>query len=103
MRPVEPRLFRHAGAARGYLTVTAALGIVTTGMVITQAELLARLLAGAARTGRSRAGSASRLPLVYGVAMGIGAMTMVMLRLPLTSVLLATLLLSSEACKSCRW
>ena len=36
------------------------------------------------------------LPLVYGVAMGIGAMTVVMLRLPLTSVLLATLLLSSD-------
>jgi H+/Cl- antiporter ClcA len=37
------------------------------------------------------------LPLVYGVAMGIGAMCAVMLRLPLTSVLLATLLLSSDA------
>ena len=37
------------------------------------------------------------LPLVDGVAMGIGAMTVVMLRLPLTSVLLATLLLSSDA------
>ena len=36
------------------------------------------------------------LPLVYGVAMGIGAMCAVMLRLPLTSVLLATLLLSSD-------
>jgi len=36
------------------------------------------------------------LPLVYGVAMGIGAMTVVMLRLPMTSVLLATLLLSSD-------
>ena len=36
------------------------------------------------------------LPLVYGVAMGIGAMTVVMLRLPLTSVLLATVLLSSD-------
>jgi H+/Cl- antiporter ClcA len=39
------------------------------------------------------------LPLVYGVAMGIGAMTAVMLRLPLTSVLLATLLLSSDGLK----
>jgi H+/Cl- antiporter ClcA len=37
------------------------------------------------------------LPLVYGVAMGIGAMCVVMLRLPLTSVLLATVLLSSDA------
>jgi H+/Cl- antiporter ClcA len=36
------------------------------------------------------------LPLVPGVAMGIGAMCAAMLRLPLTSVLLATLLLSSD-------
>ncbi len=36
------------------------------------------------------------LPMVDGVAMGIGAMTVVMLRLPLTSVLLATLLLESD-------
>jgi hypothetical protein len=36
------------------------------------------------------------LPLVDAVAMGIGAMTVVMLRLPLTSVLLATLLLASD-------
>jgi H+/Cl- antiporter ClcA len=36
------------------------------------------------------------LPLVAGVAMGIGAMCAVMLRLPLTSVLLATLLLYSD-------
>jgi H+/Cl- antiporter ClcA len=36
------------------------------------------------------------LPVVDGVAMGIGAMAVVMLRLPLTSVLLATLLLASD-------
>src|SRR3984885_7934152 len=36
------------------------------------------------------------LPLVPGVAMGIGAMCAVLLRLPLTSVLLATLLLFSD-------
>ncbi len=36
------------------------------------------------------------LPLVPGVAMGIGAMCAVMLRLPMTSVLLATLLLASD-------
>jgi H+/Cl- antiporter ClcA len=36
------------------------------------------------------------LPLVPGVAMGIGAMCAVMLRLPLTSVLLASLLLASD-------
>ena len=36
------------------------------------------------------------LPLVPAVAMGIGAMCVTMLRLPLTSVLLATLLLGSD-------
>jgi H+/Cl- antiporter ClcA len=36
------------------------------------------------------------LPLVPGVAMGIGAMSVVLLRLPLTSVLLATLLLAAD-------
>ena len=36
------------------------------------------------------------LPLIAGVAIGIGAMSVTMLRLPLTSVLLATLLLGSD-------
>jgi H+/Cl- antiporter ClcA len=36
------------------------------------------------------------LPLVDGVAMGIGAMTAVMLRLPITAVLLAVVLLASD-------
>lgn len=36
------------------------------------------------------------LPLVAGVATGIGAMSVVLLRLPFTSVMLATLLLFSS-------
>jgi hypothetical protein len=36
------------------------------------------------------------LPMVAAVAMGIGAMCAVMLKLPMTSVLLATLLLFSD-------
>jgi chloride channel protein, CIC family len=36
------------------------------------------------------------LPLVPAVAMGIGAMLVVMLRLPITSVMLATLLLLAD-------
>jgi hypothetical protein len=36
------------------------------------------------------------LPMVAGVAMGIGALCVVMLSLPMTSVLLATLLLFSD-------
>ena len=48
------------------------------------------------RSGGSRLSHLPGLPLIDGVAMGIGAMCVVMLRLPLTSVLLATLLLGSD-------
>ena len=49
MRPVDPRLLRHARAARGYLVVVVLLGLALTGLVLAQAGLLARALAGAAR------------------------------------------------------
>ena len=45
MRPVDPRLLRHAAAARGYLVLTVVLGLVTTGLILAQAGLLARALA----------------------------------------------------------
>ncbi len=48
-RVVDPRLLRYAGAARAHLVVTVALGVVATGLILTQAGLLARALAGAAR------------------------------------------------------
>ncbi len=49
MRPVDPRLLRHARAARGYLVFTVALGLVVTALVLAQAGLLAHALAAAAR------------------------------------------------------
>src|SRR5262249_20674535 len=49
MRPVDPRLLRHAGAARGYLIFTVGLGLVVTALVLAQAGLLAHALATAAR------------------------------------------------------
>ena len=49
MRPVDPRLLRYARAARGYLAVTIALGLVGTLLILAQAGLLARALAAAAR------------------------------------------------------
>ena len=48
MRPVDPRLLRHAAAARGYLVLTVLLGLATTALILAQAGLLARALAGAA-------------------------------------------------------
>jgi ATP-binding cassette subfamily C protein CydD len=47
-------LLRHAGAARGYLGAAVALGLAGTGLILAQAGLLARVLAGAA-TGTSAA------------------------------------------------
>ena len=49
MRPADPRLLRHARAARGYLIFTVGLGLVVTALVLAQAGLLAHALATAAR------------------------------------------------------
>ncbi len=45
MRPVDPRLLRHADAARGYLVLTVLLGLAATALILAQAGLLARALA----------------------------------------------------------
>jgi ATP-binding cassette, subfamily C, bacterial CydD len=73
MKPVDPRLFRHARGARGFLLVTVALGLVTTGMVLAQAELLARLLANAARGTGLAAFSAALIALLAVVAVRAAA------------------------------
>jgi ATP-binding cassette, subfamily C, bacterial CydD len=49
VRPVDRRLLRQAGAARGYLAVTIALGLAGAVLIVLQADLLSRALAGAAR------------------------------------------------------
>jgi ATP-binding cassette, subfamily C, bacterial CydD len=53
VRPLDPRLLRHARAARGYVVLTAALGALTAGLVVTQALLLARAIAGVTIDGES--------------------------------------------------
>src|SRR5438045_699378 len=49
MRVLNPRLLRQAGPARGYLVVTVSLGLAGAVLILFQAELLSRALAGAAR------------------------------------------------------
>jgi ATP-binding cassette, subfamily C, bacterial CydD len=49
MRAIDPRLLRHARAARGYLVVAVLLGLAVTGLILAQATLLAHALATAAR------------------------------------------------------
>ncbi len=51
MRPLDPRLLRHAQAARRYIVLTAGLGIVTTVLVVAQAMLLADVIAGVSLEG----------------------------------------------------
>ncbi|TNY36614.1 thiol reductant ABC exporter subunit CydD [Thermomonospora catenispora] len=46
MKPLDPRLLRHARPARTFLALTVLLGAVTTGLVLAQAALLAHVLAG---------------------------------------------------------
>jgi ATP-binding cassette subfamily C protein CydD len=45
-RPLDPRLLREARAARGYVVLTAGLGLLTAVLVVAQALLLARVIAG---------------------------------------------------------
>jgi ATP-binding cassette, subfamily C, bacterial CydD len=51
VRPADPRLLRHARAARGYLVTTVAAGLAGTALILAQAGLLAHALARAARSG----------------------------------------------------
>ena len=48
MKPVDPRLLRRAAAARSFLAFTVVFGLATTGLILVQAGLVARLLARAA-------------------------------------------------------
>ncbi len=41
MKPLDPRLLRHARSARGYLALTVGLGLLTAALVVAQALLLA--------------------------------------------------------------
>jgi ATP-binding cassette subfamily C protein CydD len=72
MRAVDPRLLRHARAARSYLIVTVLLGLAMTGLIVAQAALLAHGLAAAAR-GTGAAALAGTLVLLLGVVVARGA------------------------------
>jgi ATP-binding cassette subfamily C protein CydD len=67
--PVDPRLLRYAGAARGYLIVTVALGLAATALILAQAGLLAHALAAAARgdVAATLAGTLTALLIVVAV------------------------------------
>lgn len=72
MSAVDPRLLRHARAARSHLIVTMLLGLAMTGLIIAQATLLAHVLAAAAR-GTGPAALAGTLVALLLVVAGRGA------------------------------
>jgi len=61
VKPLDPRLLRHARAARRYIALTALTGIATAALVVAQALLIARA---AAPVIEGRAGWAHAAPLV---------------------------------------
>jgi ABC-type transport system involved in cytochrome bd biosynthesis fused ATPase/permease subunit len=74
MKGVDPRLLRHARAARTYLIVTVMLGLVATGLVLTQAALVAHALAAAA-LGSGATALTGTLVLLLGVVVARAAAT----------------------------
>jgi ATP-binding cassette subfamily C protein CydD len=69
-RPLDPRLLRHARAARGYVVLTAVLGALTAALVVAQALLLARVIAGAAVGGERWATLAAPIGWLVAVVAG---------------------------------
>ncbi|WP_066587537.1 thiol reductant ABC exporter subunit CydD [Cellulomonas timonensis] len=53
MKPLDPRLLRHARAARQYVALTVVLGLAVAGLVIAQALLLGHALGSAVQDGAS--------------------------------------------------
>ncbi|MBL1066182.1 thiol reductant ABC exporter subunit CydD [Streptomyces sp. 7-21] len=70
MKPVDPRLLRHARATRGFLAASVALGAASAGLLIAQAVLLARLIAGAFADGLAPGELLAPLLLLLAVTAG---------------------------------
>jgi ATP-binding cassette subfamily C protein CydD len=75
MRPLDPRLLRHARAARPYVLLTALLGSLTAAALVGQAALLARVIAGVAgpdaRAGAETAGALALLAGLVAIRAGL--------------------------------
>ncbi|GAA2708966.1 MULTISPECIES: thiol reductant ABC exporter subunit CydD [Streptomyces] len=73
MKPVDPRLLRHAAAARRFVAATVALGLAGAGLVIAQAMLIAEVVTGAFQHGRTPADLLRPLILLAAAALGRAA------------------------------
>ncbi|WP_123453654.1 thiol reductant ABC exporter subunit CydD [Streptomyces sp. PanSC19] len=72
MKPIDPRLLRHARATRLFLSAVVVLGVVGAALVIAQAMLIAEIVVGAFQQARSVADLTTPLLLLAGVAVARG-------------------------------
>ncbi|MEV6124244.1 thiol reductant ABC exporter subunit CydD [Streptomyces sp. NPDC052077] len=72
MKPIDPRLLRHARATRLFLVAIVALGAVGAGLVVAQAMLIAEVVVGAFQHGTTTGGLRTPLLLLVAVACGRG-------------------------------
>ncbi|RKN07251.1 thiol reductant ABC exporter subunit CydD [Streptomyces radicis] len=75
MRPVDPRLLRHARATRGFLAASVALGLAGAGLVVAQALLIARIVTDAFVGGLGAGDLAVPLAQLAAVAVGRALVT----------------------------
>ena len=73
MRPLDPRLLRHAAAARPFVLGCALLGLVTAGLVVAQADLLAGVITDAFLGGAGATALTVPLGLVAAVVLARAA------------------------------
>ena len=73
MRPLDPRLLRHARAARGYVVLTAGLGVLTTALLVVQATVLADVVTAVATEQARVAGVRGRLLVLVGLVLARAA------------------------------
>ncbi|MFF9480508.1 thiol reductant ABC exporter subunit CydD [Streptomyces sp. NPDC014733] len=72
VKPIDPRLLRHARATRGFLVAVVLLGLAGAGLVIGQAMLVAEIVVGAFQHGRDLGGLAVPVALLAAVSAGRG-------------------------------
>ncbi|MFH8368011.1 thiol reductant ABC exporter subunit CydD [Streptomyces sp. NPDC018031] len=73
MKPVDPRLLRHARATRGFLAASVALGLAGAGLLVVQATLIAEVVVGAFQQQRGPDALLRPLLLLAAVAAGRAA------------------------------
>ncbi|MFG3525314.1 thiol reductant ABC exporter subunit CydD [Streptomyces sp. NPDC047917] len=72
MKPIDPRLLRHARATRLFLAAVVVLGVVGAALVIAQAMLIAEVVVGGFEDGLTVSGLRTPLILLAAVALGRG-------------------------------